>query len=233
MADVIENENVNEEDITPVDVRRKSLMPTKEVDIINVCKSVSVKWRESDIELPYTDNDIFDTKIVEYETTVFARNTAGAKRTPASQVMAELDLLMNISLYYIKILLAKKYGKKLAPAYYKEFGIVKQSGSFILPYDRKERVAALFMMLKAIISHGFGTDEYGTGFWQPIYDKYKPLVDEADKTSGTISAFCSKKDVLKADLLETVRSLLNVLKGYYPKTFETVYREWGVLRENN
>ena len=86
-------------------------------------------------------------------------------------------------------------------------------------------------MLKGIVTHGFDADEYGTAFWQPIYDQYETALNQATTNDGNVSTKVSSKNTLKEELKKTLRALINVIKGNYPDTYKAELRAWGFQKE--
>lgn len=211
---------------------KKNIVPTSDIDLGKVVTDVSTAWLgKPEITLLWTNQANFNVTAEDYNKDLSIRLELGGDRPQITKTIKELDKKIDDNLSYVKDMITKKYKKENATSYYPAFGIVYKKDKYIIPNDQNSRLAALDLMLKGIVTHGFDADEYGTAFWQPIYDQYETALNQATTTDGNVSTKVSSKNTLKEELKKTLRALINVIKGNYPDTYKAELRAWGFQKE--
>lgn len=213
-------------------ISKKNIVPTSDIDLGKVVTDVSTAWLgKPEITLLWTNQVNFNVTAEDYNKDLAIRLELGGDRPQITKTIKELDKKIDDNLSYVKDMITKKYKKENATSYYPAFGIVHKKDKYIIPADQNSRLAALELMLKGIVTHGFDADEYGTAFWQPIYDQYETALNQATTTDGNVSTKVSSKNTLKEELKKTLRALINVIKGNYPDTYKAELRAWGFQKE--
>lgn len=224
------NANIPLEDA--LKINKKSNVPTSDIDLGKVVTDVSEMWlTKPELILLWTTQAAFNDIAVDYNKDLDERLALGGDRPQITQTIKDLDVTINENLSYVKDLITKKYKKKNAISYYPAFGIVHKNKRYTIPADQNTRLASLKLMLSGLVAHGFGADEYGTAFWQPIYDQYELFVKNATTTDGNVSAKVSSKNTNKNELQKTLRALINLIKANYPDTYKAELRTWGFQKE--
>jgi hypothetical protein len=206
-------------------------LPKSDADVSSVGQTVRQKWIESGLVLIWITVEEFTAALNKFDSFTIARSTKGGKRTPVSERLGQLDELIDKSIEYIKDYLAEMYDHKTAPSHYGLFGIVKTYKGWKLPPDRQKRLKALAMLLSAAADMNWNDRKYNLAFWQPIYDEYKFLVDNFLGATGDVSKIIDDKAEQKTIILNTMQSLVYLLRANYPKNYEAILRSWGFLRE--
>ena len=224
------NTNIALEEV--LKINKKSHVPSSDIDLGKVVTDVSNTWStKPELVLLWTNQADFDTIAIDYNNDLTQRLELGGSRPQITQTLKELDKYIDEHLSYIKDMIAKKFKKKSATSYYPSFGIVHKKDKYIMPTDKNSRLAALELMLSGITTHGFDADEYGTAFWQPVYEEYQSLLNQASTTDGNVSAKVSSKNNLRKELIRTLRALINLIKANYPDTYKAELRTWGFQKE--
>jgi len=212
--------------------KRTSNIPRKDADVVTLGNSVGAAWTTNPaIKLLWTTVEAYKADVLAYKATLNERLSTGGERKEKTGKLSELDALVDEGVTWIKGALVFKHGKKNAPSYYPQFGIVKHGTTFIIPRDRSKRTEALKLTLAAITTQGMATEKYGTDYWQQIINSYNTLQEEAAKVDGAVSGKVSTKNELRANIVKTNNALIHVLKGNYPDTWKSVIREWGFQKE--
>jgi hypothetical protein len=87
-------------------------------------------------------------------------------------------------------------------------------------------------MITGIATDGFDNEEYGKTFWTDMQTNYAAALLAAGNTSGEVSGKVATKNEQKKAIKKVLSSLLLVIRGSYPDTFDKVYREWGWRKES-
>ncbi|UAY51765.1 hypothetical protein [Ferruginibacter albus] len=208
-------------------------LPVKDADFMDVAKAVAKSWvAHPSITLAYFDSGSFSNLVALCAAKLDERLATGANRPLLTQTLAQLDDSIDDAITEVKVYLQKKYKKDNAPAHYAAFGLEKQNHVFQLPRDRNKRLQALKQTKAAIETEGFGNEEYGTDFWNNVYDAYSTAMTKASDTDGQITAHVSGKNSDKEQIKKIMISLRKVLEGNFPDTYEDVYRVWGWQKEH-
>jgi hypothetical protein len=81
------------------------------------------------------------------------------------------------------------------------------------------------------VKEGFDTQKYGLAFWTEISTRYNDFLALSTATDGTVSSGVSNKNQLKKDLKKALNSLVLVIKGNFPDTYQAELRSWGFQKE--
>ena len=212
--------------------KRTTNIPRKDADVVPLGQHVGESWTANPaITLLWTTVEKYKADVLAYGATLNERLSTGGERKEKTGKLSELDAMVDEGVTWIKSALVFKYGKKNAPSYYPQFGIVKKGTTFIMPRDRSQRTAALSLTLAAVTTQGMATEKYGTAYWQQIINSYNTLQSEAAEVDGAVAGKVSTKNELRARILKTNNALIQVLKGNYPDTWKSVIREWGFQKE--
>ena len=210
----------------------KSNVPAADIDFDKVATDVAEAWiAKPIITLVWTTSAAFAADAAKYNDELSSRKQVGGSRPQITQGLKTLDKQMDDGLTYVKGYIVEKYKKEAAPSYYAAFGIVHKVDKYIFPKDQNSRLAALKLMQKGLIEHGFDGKEYGAAFWTPIQTQYATLLGQATATDGTVSTKVSSKNSLKDTLKKTMNCLISVIKGNYPDTYKAELRAWGFQKE--
>jgi hypothetical protein len=218
--------------ITPKKVNKKGKLPKKDNDFGTLSKAVNKKWKTMPaITLLYITQAEFEGKVNLFDSTLGNRQTTGGKRSPLTQQLKNKDALIRKGISGIKTYLKDKYEGD-AISYYSLFGIEKIGKNYELPTDKDKRKDVLDIIITAIASEGFGNEKYGTAFWTLMKTDYTKLLKDANDNDSSVSSDVGKKTVLKDEIEEVLNSIIYLIKGNYPKTWEAELRNWGFLKEH-
>lgn len=216
----------------PKKVNKKDKLPTKDNDFSTLSKAVNSKWKTmSAITLLYIIQADFEAKVNLFGSTLGNRQTTGGKRGSLTQQLKNKDTLISKGVSGIKTYLRDKYEGD-AVSYYASFGIEKNGKDYKLPKDRDKRKDVLDIIIKAIATEEFGSKKYGTVFWTQMKTDYTKLLKDASDNDSGVSSDVGKKDVLREEIAEVLNSIIYLIKGNYPKTWEAELRNWGFLKEH-
>jgi hypothetical protein len=217
---------------TPKNKTTKGNIPRADADFNSVVKEVSVAWAANPwLTLQWVTAADFTIAATAYNETLEKRSSSGATRPQITAGLKKADKDINNNIKYLKNYLADKYGKKEAVSYYANFGIVHYKGNYEIPTDHNNRKEALKLLLSAIVKEGFDTQKYGLAFWTEISTRYNDFLALSTATDGTVSSGVSNKNQLKKDLKKALNSLVLVIKGNFPDTYQAELRSWGFQKE--
>lgn len=213
-------------------VKHTADTPEKDTDLATLGINVVAKWKENPVlVLAWTDVNIHNTNVNAFNNTLNERLDIGGGRKEITAKLATLDASIDEGIAAIKGYLVYKYEKANAPSYYPQFGIERTGSIFILPRDRNKRAAALPLILKAIETHGFTNEKYGTAFWQQTMADYTALLREASGIDGSVSTKVGAKNELRKTIIKTHNALIKIIRANYPDTYKSILREWGFQKE--
>jgi hypothetical protein len=210
-----------------------AIIPAADTDFKDVAKNVAKTWLANpDITLIWKKAPDFQKQVNDYETALSVRKATGSLRPGQSQTLDQLDKTLDAGVTEVKVYVQKKFKKQLAQAQYARYGIVKENNNYRLSKDRNNRLEALKLMVTAITTDGFDNEEYGKTFWADMQTNYAVALDAANNTSGDVSGKVATKNEQKKAIRQVLASLLLVIKGNYPDTFDKIYRSWGWRKES-
>lgn len=211
----------------------RAIIPTADIDFKDVAKNVANTWLNNpDIKLIWKKTPDFLQEVLDYETALTSRKATGSLRPGQSQTLDQLDKQVDTAVTELKVYIQKKFKKEFAQAQFARYGIVKEGSTYRLSKDRNNRLEAFKLMIPAITADGFDNEEYGKTFWTDMQTNYSAALDATNNTSGDISGKVATKNEHKKAIKKVLSSLLLIIKGNYPDTFESVYRNWGWRKES-
>lgn len=214
--------------VTDTHVRHMSNVPRKDADLLAVCSSANDKWAATPaITLIWKTQTDFGADTLAFKVGLEARNTEGGFRGAQTSTLDDLDTQADDAVPFVKAAINAKFGPHNGPSHYSEFGMAHRHSQYELPADRQQRKDALRMMVDAIAANSLGTIQYGTTFWTTLKTNYDAALADATSGAGSVSAAVSDLVQMRTGLRRVLHSILLVLEGNYPDTFEQVRRDWG------
>ncbi|GAA4031518.1 hypothetical protein GCM10022409_14680 [Hymenobacter glaciei] len=214
--------------------RKTALLATNDQQLAAQATAAAQYWPgQAWLTLRYTTAAKFTRLAADYAAAVDSRQQAGSARPVAADELLDLDAQIEANLYRVKARLVDKYDKKKALAYYPTLGIVKNGAAYIIDRDRTRRAAALTTLVAGLATEKIGDGDHGTAFWQPIATRYNELKGLLTDTNGDISKAVATKDILRAQIEQTLYSLAKVLDANYPDPaeYKAELRAAGFQRE--
>lgn len=217
---------------TSTTASKKSLIPSDESKLWDVADAVSTKWATvPQLVCFWKTQATFAKDVQDLGLIMGKRNASGGNVTPQAASLEALDAKVKKGIEKLKLYLQDKYdGKVAAQKQYPRFGIVKQGSNYVLPADRDDRLKSFDLLLPAIVTDGLGDKEYGTAFWTQLKADYKAALELSKANLQAISGLVGQKKTLLAEVRKTLKSILRLLEGNYPDTYENIAREWGYTR---
>jgi hypothetical protein len=211
---------------------KKTNVPKVDIDFGNLANTVSAKWTTSPwLTLQWLTAPEFATKTANYYGTLDTRMKKGGTRPQLTKALQVVEKKIDEGIQNVKNYIVEKYKKDNAKSYYPSFGIVQKGSSFALPKDQDGRSKGLELLVEAIVENGFGDKQYGTKFWEAIQTEYDTLLETASTTDSTISSKVGDKNVLKKEIKKALNSIIAVIRGNYPDTYQAELRNWGFQKE--
>jgi hypothetical protein len=170
--------------------------------------------------------------VTAYETNYSSRLSDGSQRPAITQTLEQMDKQLDDAVKEVKVYIQKKFKKANAEAQYARYGIIHSNASYNLPNDRDNRKTNLDLMIAAIAADGFGAEEFGTTFWTTMKTNYALALTNAGSTDSNVSKGASGKNEQKKNITNVMNALRLVLRGNYPDTYTSVYRQWGWQKED-
>lgn len=215
---------------------RRSYIPTTQRGRADLALRVKDSWLNfPELVFIWTTYAKYATNAVAFDAAVTARENTGLGRAQTTGTLTETDAKIDDGLAYVKGYLAEKFTKARDQDYYDEFGIIHYSGGYILPEGQTKRVKALEKLMAALVKHGLGGRDYGTAFWQPLYDTYKAASETAHSTAQDVTKAVDGRNQAETDVLEVLQALLPLLEAQYrdEEQRDAVRRQLGYLLEFN
>lgn len=211
----------------------KGYTPDKDADFETVSTKVSNSWTANPtITLVWKTPAQFASMVTAYKTAYGNRLSDGGNRPSLTQTLKQLDKQMDNAVSEVKIYIQRKFKKANAKAQYARYGIIHNNKGYQLPRDRDERKNSLPLMIAAITTDGFDTEEFGNTFWTTMQTDYINALNSANSVDGDVSINVAAKNEQKEAITKVMDSLRLVLKGNYPDTYTAIYRDWGWQKED-
>lgn len=213
----------------------KPNIPKADTDFGTVADEAAKMWKINPwLTLQYIIQPLFKEKVDLYNELIGNKKNEGGDRPKYTVALQTINKEIDSSIKYIKGYLSEEHGeegKEVVQSYYPSFGIVQKGESFEIPMDASNRKIALELMLKAIKANNFEDRKYGLAFWTDIKTRYDAIVKTSRALDGGISDKVGDKNKLKAEIKEILLSLIDVIKGNFPKTYHQQLRKWGFQKE--
>ena len=211
---------------------RKPNIPNKDSDIIQVCADVLVVWQKKvDVKLTWITLAAFKAAVTTFESTTQSCFSAQGARSVFSVEMKNLNAEISKSISFPKTYLAEIYGKKSAPSYYKELGIIKVRKSYILPTDTDKRLISLKQMVSGIKKHNIEDKPFGKVFWEDKLTRYEEILTEARLSQSNSSMAMAQKKDAKIVIRKVLNGLILTIRANNPQNYKDELRTWGFLKE--
>jgi len=213
-------------------IKRRSIIPTKEIALLALSNSVQPKWAITKMFLEYATPDDLAALNQELELAISAKGTSSRQRNPIAIELKEMDQQLEIVITIYKALMIAHFrSKRLAAQRFTEFSIVKNSGRFSLPTDRTARIAAIPVFMSAIEQYGITHSQYDLTWWADFQTKYTDLIAQTKDTVIDISNKVGNKTELKQQVSKILRSITKLIEAHFPDTYQRKLRDYGFLRE--
>ena len=213
-------------------VRHISTVPSKDADLQSVGDSVVIKWAaETWFIVKYITQADFSNNMKRYDDLLQQRTSAGGGTHGLSTDMHELDVEADDAVPYVKNFWFGIYGAKHAADHYGELGLEHKYSRYELPNDRHKRTIAISTLIDALKKNKITTGNYSADWWTDYLTRYNAAMGTSEGNAKDISGFVGELNQLRTSIRRTLQSVLHILEGNYPDTFEQVRREWGFLKD--
>ncbi len=210
-----------------------SNMPKADADFLTLAKAVDAKWQATPtLKLLWIDQPTYKTLVASYDANLGNRLSVGSGRTSQTKVLAQVNKQIDAAVGEVKIYITKKFKKANAAAQFAKYGIIKQSGNYRLPKDNDKRTLALPLMAAAIITDGFGTEEFGTTFWKTVTTNFTAALKNTIDTTKNLSSKVAAKSTDRQKIHSVLIAIRHLIYANYPDTCDKVLREWGFIKQN-
>lgn len=207
-------------------------VPRKEADLITASTNVKAAWdKRPGLTLQWTTPVQFGQTITTFEQSFAERNKVKGARPAITLMLGTVNSEIDKSAEHVKNYISETYSKKEAPAHYGRFGIVKENNKFRLPGDNDKRLHALDMMIEAIVQDGLADRKYGETYWRNLKTRFAEAKSLAYTGDSASAEHVGIKTEQKEVILQTLRSLILIIKGNYPKSWKEELRVWGFQKE--
>jgi hypothetical protein len=215
-------------------VRHTDNLPLGQLELARLGLASSKEWDASPLgDLLFKTKAQYQAQTKAYMASLDLADEAGDSISPNAEAFRKMDKVIDKNLRYVKAYLAEDHNDDKGKSFYDEFGIVKVGKNWILPIGQGARAKALKKLLAALVAHGYDDRKFGTAFWQPIYDKYAPLVGTSGEDRGDASEAVGVKNAQEEPLREVLRALIHLIRANYPDeaTCKGVLRAFGFQKE--
>ena len=159
---------------TPKKGKTKDVIPFGELELATVALKAADAWDASPLlPLLWCSKAQFRAAAVAFMASIGTADGANDDLGPNAARLAELDVLIDKSLKFVRNFLLEEHATKAtAKTYYDGFGL-EPDGQ--MRTARPARAKDLAKLVAALQASGYDQGKYGTAFWQPIL-KYQPIV---------------------------------------------------------
>ncbi len=206
--------------------------PRKEADIITIAANVAASWeKRPELTLIWITPDGLKDATGVFKESFTVRNETKGARMVITRTLKSINTEINQSVKYLKGYIADTYQAKDAPAYYTQFGIVKDRRAYTIPSDNDKRLHALEQLVKAIGQHGMSDRKYGQQYWTNLYEQFVQAKNQAAESDSTSAEHINIKTGQKAVIKKALNALIYLIKANYPDSWKEELRVWGFQKE--
>ncbi len=153
---------------------------------------------------------------------------------PRALLAGRLDAIRDIfgdQLEYIKAALLPIFKREGLEDAYPSFGIGREDGTWKFPTKRLPAQDAYDKAVAGLLAQGLKAGDAGATRLGPLAAEFRAKYKQLTELDGQTSAAVGQKNLGKAYLKKTARSLRYIIRGNEPDTWEQVWREWGTQKE--
>ncbi len=210
---------------------KKGYSPQALTDLDSVALKVNEKWEATPvITLVWTTQAQYAELATNFSAALAKQGTAEGNAPAQTLSLRQLDTKMNTAVNDVKGGILNKFKKGNEVAQYARYGIVKESSGYTLPRDRDKRLKNLDLMIAAIGADGFDNEDWGKAFWTGIRSDYEKALTASSSNDGSISTGSGNLVAMAKQIEKVHTGLRFVLRGNYPDTYKSVYRDWAGRR---
>lgn len=218
---------------TPSETTPTPGIPDGDVDLLNLSKFLLTVWEANPlIILIWIKIGEAANLVQAFEQYLNQRMKASGNRATITQNLENLQAEIDENEEFVKGYIIGKYGPKNASSHYNTFGMMHKNDGWGLPDDQDERSKGLELLIAALAAEGFGGNEYGTLYWTNVKAHYDDNLAASKTADATISASAGNKNAYRVQIVEWLVALRFVLRGNYPKTYQSVWRQWGFIKQD-
>lgn len=211
-----------------VEVRHKSIMPTKEADLKTTSEKALAKWKtKPTLTLEWTKVVDYEPIVTKYGTMVAATLSAKGQKKSYGNELKAVTKKIKEGEKEVKVYIRKKFKKNSDVAQYERYGIQKFGNNYKLPVDQDELALALPLMLESVKADGFDKEEYGEAFWTSLIADFNAIMKKIGDVSSGNTVDVAAKAQLRKQIEKHLRAFIYLVRSNYPDTWEAELRAWG------
>lgn len=209
----------------------KDVIPQGELELAILGLKAADSWDGSPLPgLLWCSKAQLRAAVLAFRTSIGLADEADDDLGPAARRLAELDLLIESSLKFVRNYLVEAHGsKKAAKGYYDAFGLTPDGK---LPAARPTRAEKLQKMVKALKKSDYDQSKYGTKYWADIVKEYAPLATTSSDVRSESAKETGTKNTQEEPLRKMLRALRQHIKTNFPETYQAEWRGFGYLKES-
>ena len=208
-------------------------IPQGDVDLLAVAKTVLETWLANPLITLLWINTAQAAALVQaYADYLKQRMDASGSRATQTQKLENLDAEIDKNEEFVKGYLIGKYGPKDASSHYTTFGMIHRNDGWGLPDDKQERSLGMGKLIDGLALEGLNDQPFGKLYWIDVKARYDDSLQAATSEDGKVSENAGNKNIYKLQIVEFMVALRFVLRGNYPKTYQSIWRKWGWQKED-
>lgn len=211
--------------------KARKMLPDAQHELADVAVEVAGNYSTFYLELDWVSKTRFTQMVTDFSNDVNTSKHVRSVREPITLEIRTLMKEMDTNLAYLKNAMSLKFGSTGRKAHYHEFGLELYSKSWKLTPDYNKRVRSLEYLLQGLVDHNIGNFDYGTAYWQDMYNRFKTAYDLSQNSDAIRSVTVVSKNLLGEEIREVLNALIHLVKAAYPKTYKARLREWGFRKE--
>jgi hypothetical protein len=211
-------------------VHHKGNVPQADLTFGILLTSVAAKYSAGGILLNWKSTAEATQLATDYATELKLRVDEANSRVPLTEKLKAEEKKHQKALKFVKFYLAEKFGDD-AVMHYPAMGLEKIKGAYSLPRTQNERRATLKSMYESLRAHGLDNEQFGTTYWEDLYQVYDSLLLAAREKDGLISGKVNHKNSLKDDGRKFLNCVIHLIYAQFPDEAKSKLREWGFQKE--
>lgn len=207
-------------------------IPKNVAELVELSKRALKEWNKYPFYyIKWTTPEQFEKSINLFENSFEGRITAKGARSVITSELKTVNTEIDDNLKYVKNYIVDLYSKKDAPAHYPEFGIVKVGSNYMLPRDNDKRLFSIRQLVEAIKHPELANKKYGSEYWEDVLVRFNIAKDSAATKDSASSQYITDRDEQKVLVVQTLNSLIYLIKACYPTNWREELRIWGFQKE--
>ena len=230
---------MNETQNNSVVVKKMYLLPNDQVNLAARAQTIASNWNNMypNVVFDFLSRQDFAQLASNYETSVNAKRLLLTQRKDITNTLKELSSEGKKHAGALKKYISLRHEGTHKQTAMSLYGLVSinKTNLYSLPQDRDKSLAALGVLVAKLseADNPIAAEKYGLTYWQEYQTKLKDNWTKAQNIDSQLAGLTNTINALQGSLKEKIVGIRFALRAGNPKTYRTIWREWGFQTEKN